>query len=140
MCENQGNALPSAKDPRRPHPRQLGAAWLAKNHATVSEIWLVFHKVHTGKPTISYEDAVDEALCYGWVDSLIKRLDDNRYARKFTPRKPDSPLVHDQSPALRPPQSRRPPPKTRPRPPADRQERRHAIALLKAARLHRRRY
>ena len=65
-------------------------SWLAKNHATVSEIWLVFHKAHTGKPTISYEDAVDEALCYGWVDSLIKRLDDNRYARKFTPRKPDS--------------------------------------------------
>jgi uncharacterized protein YdeI (YjbR/CyaY-like superfamily) len=56
----------------------------------VSEIWLVFHKVHTGKPSISYEDAVDEALCYGWVDSLIKRLDDKCYARKFTPRKPNA--------------------------------------------------
>jgi uncharacterized protein YdeI (YjbR/CyaY-like superfamily) len=65
-------------------------SWLAKNHATVSEIWLIFHKVHTGKPSISYEDAVNEALCYGWVDSLIRRLDDKRYARKFTPRKPDA--------------------------------------------------
>lgn len=65
-------------------------SWLAKNHATVTEIWLVFHKVHTEKPSIAYADAVDEALCYGWVDSLIRRLDDKRYARKFTPRKVDS--------------------------------------------------
>jgi uncharacterized protein YdeI (YjbR/CyaY-like superfamily) len=64
--------------------------WLAEHHATASEIWLVFHKVHTGKPSLSYEDAVDEALCFGWVDSLIKRLDDDRYARKFTPRNADS--------------------------------------------------
>jgi uncharacterized protein YdeI (YjbR/CyaY-like superfamily) len=50
----------------------------------------VFHKQHTGRPTIAYGDAVDEALCFGWIDSLIRRLDDNRYARKFTPRKLDS--------------------------------------------------
>jgi uncharacterized protein YdeI (YjbR/CyaY-like superfamily) len=65
-------------------------AWLSNNHATTTEIWLIFHKRHTGKLSVSYEDAVDEALCYGWIDSLIKRLDDDRYARKFTPRKPDS--------------------------------------------------
>jgi uncharacterized protein YdeI (YjbR/CyaY-like superfamily) len=65
-------------------------AWLAKYHESESEVWLVFHKRHTGRPTITYDDAVDEALCYGWIDSLIKRLDDDRYARKFTPRKPDS--------------------------------------------------
>jgi len=64
--------------------------WLSKHHSTETEIWLIFHKRHTGKPSIAYEDAVDEALCYGWIDSLIKRLDDARYARKFTPRKPDS--------------------------------------------------
>jgi uncharacterized protein YdeI (YjbR/CyaY-like superfamily) len=64
--------------------------WLAANHASVSDIWLVFHKQHTGRPTIAYEDAVDEALCFGWIDSLIRRLDDDRYARKFTPRKLDS--------------------------------------------------
>jgi uncharacterized protein YdeI (YjbR/CyaY-like superfamily) len=53
-------------------------------------VWLVFHKRHTGQKAIAYDDAVCEALCFGWVDSLIKRLDDERYARKFTPRKPGS--------------------------------------------------
>jgi uncharacterized protein YdeI (YjbR/CyaY-like superfamily) len=53
-------------------------------------VWLVFSKRHTRQPSIAYEDAVDEALCFGWVDSLIKRVDDARYARKFTPRKLDS--------------------------------------------------
>jgi len=65
-------------------------SWLADHHSTESEVWLVFHKRHTGRPSIAYEDALDEALCFGWVDSLVKRLDDVRYARKFTPRKPDS--------------------------------------------------
>jgi uncharacterized protein YdeI (YjbR/CyaY-like superfamily) len=64
--------------------------WLAKHHATASEIWLVFHKTHSGTASIPYEEAVDEALCFGWVDSLIKRLDADRYARKFTPRKAGS--------------------------------------------------
>ncbi len=65
-------------------------AWLAKHHDSESEVWLVFHKRQTGRPSIAYDEAVDLALCFGWIDSLIKRLDDNRYARKFTPRKPDS--------------------------------------------------
>ena len=64
--------------------------WLADHHDVETEVWLVFHKRHTGRPSIAYEDAVNEALCFGWVDSLIKRLDDARYARKFTPRTPDS--------------------------------------------------
>lgn len=64
--------------------------WLADHHDSASEVWLVFHKRHTRRASIAYEDAVDEALCFGWVDSLIKRLDDAHYARKFTPRKPDS--------------------------------------------------
>ena len=55
-----------------------------------AEVWLVFHKKHTGKRSVAYKDALDEALCYGWIDSLIKRIDDDRYARKFTPRKPGS--------------------------------------------------
>jgi uncharacterized protein YdeI (YjbR/CyaY-like superfamily) len=53
----------------------------------VAEIWLVFHKQHTARSTIDYEAAVEEALCFGWIDSLVRRLDDERYARKFTPRK-----------------------------------------------------
>ncbi|MFZ0962526.1 MAG: YdeI/OmpD-associated family protein [Terriglobia bacterium] len=64
--------------------------WLAEHHASESEVWLVFHKHHTGRASIAYADAVDEALCFGCIDSLIKRLDDDRYARKFTPRKADS--------------------------------------------------
>ncbi|MGA2985911.1 MAG: YdeI/OmpD-associated family protein [Terriglobia bacterium] len=64
--------------------------WLADHHNSESEVWLVFHKRLSGQPSIAYQDAVDEALCFGWVDSLIKRLDDARYARKFTPRKADS--------------------------------------------------
>jgi uncharacterized protein YdeI (YjbR/CyaY-like superfamily) len=65
-------------------------AWLDAHHATETEVWLIFHKPHTGMPSVDYMDALDEALCYGWIDSLIKRIDDDRYARKFTPRKPDS--------------------------------------------------
>ncbi len=65
-------------------------AWLHKHHASASEVWLVFHKQHTGRRSVSYLDALDEALCYGWIDSLVRRLDDDRYARKFTPRKPGS--------------------------------------------------
>jgi uncharacterized protein YdeI (YjbR/CyaY-like superfamily) len=64
--------------------------WLTDYHATVPEVWLVFHKTHTGIAAITYTDALDEALCFGWVDSLVKRLDDDRYARKFTPRRADS--------------------------------------------------
>lgn len=70
--------------------RERWRQWLAKNHASASEVWLVFHKTHTGKPSIAYNDALDEALCYGWIDSLVKRIDEHRYARKFTPRKPES--------------------------------------------------
>jgi uncharacterized protein YdeI (YjbR/CyaY-like superfamily) len=70
--------------------RQQWRAWLAKHHASSPGIWLVFHKDHIGVTSIPYEEAVREALCFGWIDSLIKRLDDDRYARKFTPRKPTS--------------------------------------------------
>jgi uncharacterized protein YdeI (YjbR/CyaY-like superfamily) len=64
--------------------------WLTEHHSSESEIWLIFHKRHTGLASIDYKDARDEALCFGWVDSLVKRLDDRRYAQKFTPRRADS--------------------------------------------------
>lgn len=70
--------------------RQGWRRWLAAHHASQSEVWLIFYKHHTRKPSLAYNDAVDEALCYGWIDSLIKRIDDDRYARKFTPRKAES--------------------------------------------------
>lgn len=65
-------------------------AWLAEHHDRETEIWLVYYKKGTGVASIDYESSVEEALCYGWVDSLIKKIDDRKYARKFTPRKDDS--------------------------------------------------
>lgn len=64
--------------------------WLDAHHDSESEVWLIFYKQHTGVASIAYADALDEALCFGWVDSLVRRLDESRYARKFTPRKVDS--------------------------------------------------
>lgn len=65
-------------------------AWLNKNHKTEKEVWLIYYKNHTGKPTIPYDVAVEEALCFGWIDSIVKRIDDERYMQKFTPRKTNS--------------------------------------------------
>jgi uncharacterized protein YdeI (YjbR/CyaY-like superfamily) len=65
-------------------------AWLADHHDRETEVWLVFYKQHTGRPRVDYGDAVEEALCFGWIDSIVRRLDDDRYAQKFTPRKPRS--------------------------------------------------
>ena len=70
--------------------RQRWREWLQEHHDSATEIWLVFYKRHTAQTTMSYDDAVEEALCFGWVDSLVKRLDSDRFARKFTPRKADS--------------------------------------------------
>lgn len=67
--------------------RDTWRAWLAENHDREREVWLVYSKARTGKPRIEYEDAVEEALCFGWIDSIVRRLDDESYAQKFTPRK-----------------------------------------------------
>ena len=64
--------------------------WLASHHGSETKIWLVFHKTHTGVTSISYGAAVEEALCFGWIDSIIRRIDEDRYVRKFTPRRIDS--------------------------------------------------
>ena len=64
--------------------------WLTKNHNKVEELWLIFYKKGTSKPSIDYETAVEEALCFGWIDSLVKKIDEERYVRKFTPRKNNS--------------------------------------------------
>ncbi|MEC3881755.1 YdeI/OmpD-associated family protein [Parapedobacter sp. 10938] len=62
--------------------------WLLENHGTHQGIWLIQYKKHTGKPTISWTDAVDEALCFGWIDSIKKKLDDDRSIQFFSKRKP----------------------------------------------------
>jgi uncharacterized protein YdeI (YjbR/CyaY-like superfamily) len=64
--------------------------WLEHHHSTESVVWLVFYKKGLSDQTFDYDGALDEALCYGWVDSVIKKLDEQRYARKFTPRKETS--------------------------------------------------
>ena len=70
--------------------RAAWRAWLAKNHDKEDEVWLVCYKKHTGKKSLEYDATVEEALCYGWIDSIIKKLGDERYARKLTPRKENS--------------------------------------------------
>jgi len=70
--------------------RKTWRAWLEKNHASEPEAWLVYYKKHTGKPSVGYLDSVREALCFGWIDGLKKRIDDETYAHRFTPRKPRS--------------------------------------------------
>jgi uncharacterized protein YdeI (YjbR/CyaY-like superfamily) len=70
--------------------RRHWRAWLEKHHTSSPGVWLVFYKAHTGVKSIRYEDTVREALRFGWIDSLVKRLDDERYAIKITPRKPTS--------------------------------------------------
>jgi uncharacterized protein YdeI (YjbR/CyaY-like superfamily) len=70
--------------------RRRWRAWLEKHHKASAGVWFVFYKAHTGRKSVPYEDCVREALCFGWIDSLIKRLDDDRFALKFTPRKPSS--------------------------------------------------
>jgi len=65
--------------------------WLTENHDRERDgIWLVFHRKETGRPSLGYEDSVEEALCFGWIDGIIKRVDDDTYCRKFTPRKDNS--------------------------------------------------
>ena len=59
--------------------------WLKVHHDSKKEVWLVFYKKHTDIPSILYDDAVEEALCFGWIDSIFKRIDDDTYVRKFTP-------------------------------------------------------
>jgi len=64
--------------------------WLGEHYKSEREIWLVYYRKRAGKPRISYSDAVEEALCFGWIDSIIKNIDQERYAQRFTPRKPKS--------------------------------------------------
>ena len=62
--------------------------WLKRNYKTEEEIWLVYYKKTSGKPRIEYNDAVEEALCFGWIDSTVKKMDEKRFAQRFSPRNP----------------------------------------------------
>jgi len=73
-----------------PESRQQWRLWLKENHAKETEVWLVFLKQHTPKPNLSYNDAVEEALCFGWIDGIKRSIDEDRYMHRFSPRKPNS--------------------------------------------------
>ena len=72
--------------------RKAWREWLSKNHAREREIWLVYYKKASGKPRIPYNDAVEQALCFGWIDSTVKKVDEEKFAQRFTPRRPGSQL------------------------------------------------
>ncbi len=86
---------PEAKMSKSPDQRPLVYAedreawrnWLAANHQTSDGIWLVYYKKRTGKPSVSYDDVVDECLCFGWIDSKVNSIDHERYKQLITPRK-----------------------------------------------------
>jgi uncharacterized protein YdeI (YjbR/CyaY-like superfamily) len=67
--------------------REEWHAWLAAHSESETEVWLVYSKKHTGQPRIPYDHAVEEALCFGWIDSIVKRIDNEKFAQKFTPRR-----------------------------------------------------
>ena len=64
--------------------------WLEKNHGSAAELWVGFHKKATGEPSMTWPESVDEALCFGWIDGVRKRVDDDRYTIRFTPRRKGS--------------------------------------------------
>ncbi|WP_340820752.1 YdeI/OmpD-associated family protein [Methanolobus sp. WCC4] len=91
------NSTNNSKQTKKQPPEQLYVSdrdewrkWLDEHHDKKSEIWLVYYKKHTSKPTIPYDDAVEEAICFGWIDSVVRKLDDEKYMQKFTPRKSKS--------------------------------------------------
>lgn len=76
--------------PRHFRNRVEWRKWLKQNHDKASEIWVLAYKTHVNKKAVSYIEALEEALCYGWIDSRMRRIDDEKHMWRFAPRKPDS--------------------------------------------------
>jgi uncharacterized protein YdeI (YjbR/CyaY-like superfamily) len=72
--------------------RAAWRGWLSRNHSRKKEIWLVYHAKASGKSSLAYNDAVDEAICFGWIDSTVKKLSAHSRAQRFTPRRNGSPV------------------------------------------------
>lgn len=70
--------------------REEWREWLRLNHSATNELWLAYFKKHTGKPSVIYREALEEALCFGWIDGMIKRIDEETYIQRFTPRRKNS--------------------------------------------------
>ena len=72
--------------------RKKWRSWLAKNHNKKKDIWLIYYRKSSGKERIPYNDAVEEALCYGWIDSIMKKIDEEKFVQRFSPRRSNSVL------------------------------------------------
>ena len=79
--------LPFQNDIIQMKDRGSWRRWLEKNHDRKQSVWVLFPKKHTSRPSVAYTDAVEEALCFGWIDSQVRRVDEDAYIQKFTPRK-----------------------------------------------------
>jgi uncharacterized protein YdeI (YjbR/CyaY-like superfamily) len=77
-------------NPIRMRSRQAWRRWLERHHEKAADVWIVYHKAHTGLPTVSYVEAVEEALCFGWIDGQAQRLDDDSWCQRFSPRRKGS--------------------------------------------------
>lgn len=82
--------MPEISETFCPASRQEWRQWLTENHDSSPFIWLIYHKKNTGTPSIAYSEAVDEALCFGWIDGVRKSIDDRQFIQYFTKRKPRS--------------------------------------------------
>jgi uncharacterized protein YdeI (YjbR/CyaY-like superfamily) len=98
MCTSLNKVEQSKRNPTMhselktyyPRNRKAWRAWLQKHHETSPGIWLIYYKKESGKARVSYNDAVEEALCFGWIDSTMRPMDEERFIQRFTPRKPKS--------------------------------------------------
>lgn len=88
MAKKRSSDLPSPVI--RPASRATWRRWLERHHASKAEVWLAYYKKHTGKPSVRYAEAVEEALCFGWIDGIVKRVDEDSYIQRYTPRRPAS--------------------------------------------------
>jgi uncharacterized protein YdeI (YjbR/CyaY-like superfamily) len=73
-----------------PSNRKEWRAWLKKNHKKEKKVYLILYKRHTGKPTITHKESMEEAICFGWIDTIVKKIDDARYTRCFVQRNSNS--------------------------------------------------
>jgi len=82
--------MPDIGETLQVRSRAAWRRWLQRHHATKSEIWLVLYKKHVNPSGFSHDDATEEALCFGWIDGILKRIDDKKHALRFSPRRPNS--------------------------------------------------
>lgn len=81
--------------------RKEWRAWLKKHHKSETEVWLIYFKSHSGRTRILYNDAVEEALCFGWIDSKVKSIDEDSFAQRFSVRNPKTPYSQANKERLR---------------------------------------